>query len=245
MSYDVLIEFPLGIPREAVEAVLVGEWGDDAFHRNGEGPAWYCDRWLSSGIFFTIDVAAASKRDETVKMLSWNLCFGGTTEEAAFLARSIGVVAEAFSGVIHDPQVGAPVTPDEAESRIVSKWAEANRWSLGNYESGDHIVRDDAGLVKGADGRVVFIEAIRTDARAENLKSVACCHGRAGDFERLKRVCERVLSEYPDDAVAHYLLGTGLKELGDLVGAERSFRRALEIEPSHAGAQDELDELTG
>ncbi len=54
---------------------------------------------------------------------------------------------------------------------------------------------------------------------------------------------ERLVAASPDDAEGHYLLGRSLRMSNDAEEAESSFRRALELLPSHTDAQLALGRL--
>ncbi|MCA1961766.1 MAG: tetratricopeptide repeat protein [Desulfomonile sp.] len=54
---------------------------------------------------------------------------------------------------------------------------------------------------------------------------------------------KRVLSVSPDHTESLVHMGASLEDLGDLKGAERVYRKALEKEPDHAAARRNLDHL--
>src|SRR5262245_48324393 len=77
------------------------------------------------------------------------------------------------------------------------------------------------------------------------LASAADCH-RSGRSEEAVSICQRILSEQPDQAEARSLLatiaddhcdrGNVLKRTGDSAGAAESYRRALQVDANHARA---------
>jgi tetratricopeptide (TPR) repeat protein len=61
-----------------------------------------------------------------------------------------------------------------------------------------------------------------------------------GEVDQALQKFQRVANERPDLAEAHYQIGIALANKKDYSGAAVAFRKALELDPAHAGAQEGL-----
>lgn len=68
----------------------------------------------------------------------------------------------------------------------------------------------------------------------EALNAVGVAQGRAGRSTDAQRSFQRVLSLDPDNAVAHFNLGTALLDSGDAKGASEHFERSVQSDPKSA-----------
>ncbi len=65
----------------------------------------------------------------------------------------------------------------------------------------------------------------------------------SGDYDGAIAVLLTLVEDEPDDADALSLLGYSLRKSGNVARAEGIYRRALEIDPAHLGANQYLGEL--
>jgi len=63
------------------------------------------------------------------------------------------------------------------------------------------------------------------------------------DFEGASEQFRAALQEQPNDANAEANLGSALAELGKFAEAKSHFERALQIDPHHSLAKENLEEL--
>ncbi|HEX6938062.1 MAG TPA: HD domain-containing phosphohydrolase [Longimicrobiales bacterium] len=72
------------------------------------------------------------------------------------------------------------------------------------------------------------------------LTHLAEAYRKAGDLERARETVERGLARHAEYPGAHVVLGRVLHDQGDLEGAERAFRRVLELDPENRIAREWL-----
>lgn len=77
----------------------------------------------------------------------------------------------------------------------------------------------------------------RYDFGADRLMQVAMGLLRKGEVEGAVQVLEANLGYHPDNAAAHAALGLVFLRSGNAESAEASYRKALEQDPEHVGAQ--------
>jgi tetratricopeptide (TPR) repeat protein len=65
-----------------------------------------------------------------------------------------------------------------------------------------------------------------------------------GEVDQALQKFQRVANERPDLAEAHYQIGTALAHKKDYSGAAVAFRKALELDPAHAGAKEALTRVS-
>lgn len=89
--------------------------------------------------------------------------------------------------------------------------------------------------------RLRLLSATHPNARI--LTQLADAYRKAGDLEQARDAVERALDRHPEYAPGYVTLGRVLGEQGDAEGAERAFRRALELEPGNRIAEAGLRRL--
>ena len=77
-------------------------------------------------------------------------------------------------------------------------------------------------------------------ANAAAWRALGICYLEIREPKTALEALERSLQSDPDDADTHYVLGSACGTLGDLERAGASYRRALEINPDHAKAEEFL-----
>jgi tetratricopeptide (TPR) repeat protein len=75
---------------------------------------------------------------------------------------------------------------------------------------------------------------------AEAWRQLGVCYLETHRAEYALEALSRAVHAAPDEAAAHYLLGTAHGTLGQLERAAACYRRALEIDPHHAKAEEFL-----
>ncbi|MBD3335681.1 MAG: protein kinase [Candidatus Eisenbacteria bacterium] len=70
----------------------------------------------------------------------------------------------------------------------------------------------------------------------EILRMLAMIHDEAGQRDQARKILHQILANHPDDSQAHYLLGMSYDRDHLIRRAEESYRRAAQLEPSHAEA---------
>jgi tetratricopeptide (TPR) repeat protein len=75
---------------------------------------------------------------------------------------------------------------------------------------------------------------------AEAWVQLGVCYLETQRPDLAREALERAVGTEPDDATAHYLLGNTCGTLGQLERAAACYRRALEIDPHHAKAEEFL-----
>ena len=75
------------------------------------------------------------------------------------------------------------------------------------------------------------------------LTHLAEAYRKAGDLVRARETVERGIARHAEYPNAHVVLGRVLWEMGDRQGAERAFRRALELDPENRIAREWLAHL--
>jgi len=105
-------------------------------------------------------------------------------------------------------------------------------------------------LQRGLDAlsRADFLEAIENlngvvaedSSNAEAWRALGVCYLEIRQPGTALEALERSLQADPEQADSHYVLGNACGTLGNLVRAAACYRRALEIEPDHAKAEEFL-----
>lgn len=72
---------------------------------------------------------------------------------------------------------------------------------------------------------------------------LAEAYRKVGELERARATVEQGLRRYADYASAHVVHGRVLNDLGDVAGAERAFRRVLELDPQNRVALRALGDI--
>jgi choline-sulfatase len=72
------------------------------------------------------------------------------------------------------------------------------------------------------------------------LTAVGVAQGKAGRLEQARNTFQKVLSLDPDNALAHFNLGTALMDSGDLQAARDHFEHAVRSDPKYASAWSSL-----
>jgi Flp pilus assembly protein TadD len=75
------------------------------------------------------------------------------------------------------------------------------------------------------------------------LNTLGVAHSEAGNIEEAVRCFNRAIKERPAHAESHYNLGKALAKLEDWPGAERSYKRARQLDPSRADFANNLAAL--
>ncbi|HEX7119896.1 MAG TPA: HD domain-containing phosphohydrolase [Longimicrobiales bacterium] len=86
--------------------------------------------------------------------------------------------------------------------------------------------------------RLRLLSAAHPNARI--LTHLAEAYRKSGDLQRARETVERGLERHAEYPSAHVVLGRVLDDLGDAAGAERAFRRVLELDPENAAAREWL-----
>ncbi|MEL7314053.1 MAG: tetratricopeptide repeat protein [Cyanobacteria bacterium J06559_3] len=81
---------------------------------------------------------------------------------------------------------------------------------------------------------VVAPPAIVQTQSVEDLYRQGIAAHNAGDYTQAEAIWQQVLEVNPDDAVAHYNLGTALAAQGQYEAAETAHREAIRLDPSYA-----------
>ena len=68
-------------------------------------------------------------------------------------------------------------------------------------------------------------------------------HWQSGDFDAAAREMQAALAISPEYAEAHFMLGTALKQKGDLAGAEAALREAIRLSPADPGPYNTLAQV--
>lgn len=75
------------------------------------------------------------------------------------------------------------------------------------------------------------------------LNTLGVAHSEAGNVEEAVRWFNRAVKERPSHAESHYNLGKGLAKLEEWSGAERSYKRARQLDPSRGDVANNLGAL--
>lgn len=105
------------------------------------------------------------------------------------------------------------------------------------------------GRVLVAEGRsreavMPYVRAVELDPGAPGgFLSLGALMGSIGDVPRAREVLRRGVVRHPSNADMHFNLGVACSIEGDLEQAQGAFERALEIDPGHLKARENLDGL--
>jgi Flp pilus assembly protein TadD len=90
----------------------------------------------------------------------------------------------------------------------------------------------------------VFRQAVRMDPRSASARhNLISALLNQNDINGAVVEAGRAVTDLPDDAACHDLLGRGLALQGQLDEASKELERALQIDPGNAQARDDLDEV--
>ena len=89
---------------------------------------------------------------------------------------------------------------------------------------------------------IAFLEGlVREDpSEAGAWRELGVCYLETRQPDRALEALTRAVQAVPEDATAHYLLGNACGSVGQLERAAACYRRALEIDPHHAKAEEFL-----
>ena len=87
-------------------------------------------------------------------------------------------------------------------------------------------------MARASNEEIARLEAMHAEnPRGRVFTHLAEAYRRAGDAARARELLRRGLTEHPDYASAHVVMGRVLEDLGEAAAAERSFARVLELDP--------------
>lgn len=98
------------------------------------------------------------------------------------------------------------------------------------------------GRIAKGDEYVARVLALKPDASIEEqaMAALAESYASRGNAAAAERTYLAMIDKRDDDANAHFALGNLYEAAGDLVKARYEWRRALKIDPNHAGARRKL-----
>lgn len=102
--------------------------------------------------------------------------------------------------------------------------------------------QDALGKPRAAEGSLLKALRLRPDLK-EALGSLGGMYYRRKDYEKCRKIFERMTAAYPAEAEAWFSLGVAQANLGDLVGSRKSLRECLRLDPQFGPASQFLDQI--